>query len=310
VENKNGNCFALVTHKYNDFVRQQWIKLKLELTDSSTKPFIMFDFSDKPSKEHDMALLIQDVNNGVISLEEMFLFDELVIRESVEKIGYDLEYYEDIPKKSPLYYKALEAYINLRLKQKGYNVNFKYRPPRPNLFYGNIMTAYMYFFLRHPDYDYYWFKEWDVEYTGSWRYLIEKYDKIDDDFISRTAFAGTEYKKKWFHYGQWKTNTIEKFKDSEVIVTFNPLTRFSHRALDYLDSLYRGGNSGFYELFLATVLRRGGYKLGGFKEYGDLDLDGFVYLPRGKCLDTSKIEIKSNKLYHPIKKHIDFRINA
>lgn len=272
MNNKNTNCFCLVTHKYNDFVRKQWFEIMNELRDTNTKPVLLFDFTQLPA-ENGIDQLTRDFNDGLIDIiNSVSLFDESIICNNLGKRGYDIRYYEGIPK----------------------------------LFYGNIMLAYMNFFFANQDFNYYWFKEWDVEYTGSWKYLIDKYENIDDDFISRSSALGTEYKKDWFHYGQWKTTTIPPFKDTEVIVTFNPLTRFSHRALDYLDYLYRQGNSGFYELFLGTVLRRKGFKIGGFREYGDLDMEGFDYLPNRKSLDSSKIN-KPNKLYHPVKEPVDFR---
>ena len=259
------NCFCLVTHKYDVFVREHWLKILDDLRGTSTNPILLCDITGE-NKNEILKSVESDIERGLFTREKVFTFNEENVREYLESRRYVIKYYE----------------------------------PSGRLFYGNIMLAYMYFFLSHQSYDYYWFKEYDVDYTGSWRHLIEKYSSVDDDFLSRSSEVGNEYNKDWYHYGEWVTKTIPPFEDSEVIVTFNPITRFSYKALEYLDELYRGGNSGFYELFLGTVLKRGSFKLGGFREYGDLDIEGFTYIPNSGELPKSVV-IEPDKLYHPVK---------
>ena len=266
---KNKNCFCLVTHKYNSYVKNQWKRIKSELNDTGTKCYIMYDFS-QPESKRDMISLVRDLENKELLMGDLFLFDEGVVRRYLTPRGYDIRYYEGIP----------------------------------NLFYGNIMLAFMQFFLSYQTYDYYWFKEWDVDYTGTWRFLLDEYDSVDDDYLSRSCKAGVEYDSSWWHHDQWHLTTLKPFDNEELIVTFNPIMRLSHRALEFLDKVYSEGNSGFYEVFLGSVLKRFKYKIGGFYEYGDLDLDTFTYLSGGKSLDLRKSELIHNKLYHPVKESI------
>lgn len=259
------NCFCLVTHKYDDMIKAQLLRISQDLEGTDTDLYILFDVTTVQSLLG-LISLVDDKKMGIFKTTKIYSFKEKDIVSALVSRGYRLEYYERIPV----------------------------------LFYGNIMTAFMKFFLDFNNYDYYWFKEWDVEYTGNWKTLIDKYSSIDDDYISKSVTADAKYNPTWWHAGEWDLTTMEPFKEEELVKTFNPLMRLSNRALRYLDKVYSEGNCGFYEIFLGTALKRAGYKIGGFYERGDLDLAGFKFLQKGRSLDIESLTRK-NKLYHPVK---------
>lgn len=259
------NCFVLVTHKIDNYVLNKWTRMKSDFAMSDVSCYLAVDFTRLP--QVDDSILHSAVNDKVVDLKDIWAFDEGSIKRYLQNIGYDIQYYE----------------------------------PGGRLFYGNIMLAFMTFFLNHYNFDYYWFVEWDVAYSGNWSYLCSKNDNNDADYISYSCLTNTYSNPSWFHYGQWSTKTIDPFKEEELVKTFNPIMRLSKRALEHLDMVYKKGNSGFYEIFLGTVLKRDGYKLGGFLENGDLTPDGFIYLPGGRSLDFNSVKVKPNKLYHPVK---------
>ena len=268
------NCFCLVTHKWDDVTSAQWKRICDDIGDSADLWILMDVTSDVSAAE--ATSMLREINSGVFSAKttNVFSFDEVFVRKKLESRGYDLQYYEQ---------------------------------PQ-NLFYGNIMSAFMAFYLQCEEnsrgYDYYWFKEWDVEYTGSWKTLLDKYASNDDDYISRSMVHGTTYNPLWWHAGQYKTTTLEKFAKEDLIKTFNPIMRLSRKAMEYLDKVFSEGNSGFYEIFLGTVLKKAGFKLGGFLDNGDCELRGFKFLQRGRSLEQDDLT-KKDMLYHPVKKFIE-----
>lgn len=261
------NCFCLVAHKYDKFVREQWLTIQEDMKDSDISVFLLYDMTKKDSTSEDMLMLFRDLANNSIPEYRCHMFDEDEIRANLGRRNYDFQYYEGIQ----------------------------------NLFYGNIMLEYMDFFLYETkkSYDYYWFVEWDVFYNGNWRELVEKYDSNDADYVMCSSTMRNGYSHTWYHHDQWKTTTLAPFKDEELYVTFNPIMRLSKRAMTYLDHIYSEGNSGFYEVFLGTVLKREGFKIDGFYEHGDLDVATFTWLPHGSTFTEKHINAK--QLYHPIK---------
>ena len=264
------NCVCFVAHKYDSFVRDQWLKLLSDLEKSETDVFLLFDMTDKDPTASDLTSFFKDLADRTIPEERCIMFYEDEVRDHLIARGYDIQYYEGISK----------------------------------LFYGNIMLKYMDFWhqhRKHRHYDYYWFIEWDVFYDGNWRDLISKWDNIDADYVSRSSTCGNEYKDNWCHHDQWKTTTLKPFEKSELFVTFNPIMRLSDRAMSFLDHVYSEGNSGFYEVFLGSVLKREGFTLDGFYEHDDLDVLSFTWLPHGKSFNRDTMNRDKHLLYHPMK---------
>lgn len=269
--------FVLVTHKIDAVSIARWAKVKRDLSSSDISCFLAIDTTRIYGTESEYYLRTA-IENGAISREDLWEFNEDSVVSRLKPLGYEVKYYE----------------------------------PGGKLFYGNVMLAYMDFFINHDSskISHYWFVEHDVAYTGNWLDLVKKYESIEADYVSfshleedTTADAG------WFHYGQWETKTIDPFRESDLVKTFNPIMRLSRRALAFLDSLYREGNSGFYEIFLGTVLDKYGFTLDGFLDHNDTIRGAFTFLSGGRSVDLSSLtECSSNKLIHPAKRLMPFEL--
>ena len=94
------------------------------------------------------------------------------------------------------------------------------------------------YFLENKGYDYYWYIEYDVRYSGKWSHFFNCFKKNEKDLlISYLRFY--EEEPNWSH---WYLNHPElTIPKSELIRCFNPIIRFSNKALTYLhESLMDG----------------------------------------------------------------------
>src|SRR6266498_3943291 len=62
---------------------------------------------------------------------------------------------------------------------------------------GHAQFPVLQFFLSHPNYDYYWFVEYDVRYTGSWNSLTSSFASFDHDFITTHIRRFSDEPRLW-----------------------------------------------------------------------------------------------------------------
>lgn len=170
------------------------------------------------------------------------------------------------------------------------------------------------FYLDNPDYDYYWFMEYDVRYTGEWHDFFDAWDHSTADMLG-TYILRYHVQPDWIWWSSFK-HPSKKIEKEDMIRTFLPVGRVSRRAWAFLHQEYRDGWSGEYEVRLPTLLHRAGYVIedyGGAGEFvapGNLDrhyLGGptpAVAPPGGtfryRPIMTS-VGSTPNKLWHPVK---------
>ena len=178
----------------------------------------------------------------------------------------------------------------------------------------NKQLSILKFFLENRDYDYYWFIEYDVRYSGKWSQFFNNFNNNDSDLI--TSYL--RYYKEESRWAHWYLNHPELTNsESELIRSFNPIMRISNKALTYLHESFLDGWIGNLEVLIPTLLHNNGFELEDFggsgkfcqKEninrhyigsenniYGELDHGTMRYRPHPIYLGLRK-----NKLYHPIK---------
>jgi hypothetical protein len=117
------------------------------------------------------------------------------------------------------------------------------------------------FFLAHPDYDAYWFIEYDVKYTGAWSDLFTRYESHDSDFITMhiRPFAAEPLWPHWSTFRQ-SANRLA-LMPGEWLRSFNVFYRISRSALEFLDSILRDRWCGHHEVLIVTLLRKFGFSL-------------------------------------------------
>jgi hypothetical protein len=180
----------------------------------------------------------------------------------------------------------------------------------------NAHFVLMDFYLQHPFYDYYWFIEDDVRFTGNWSLLFDFFTRhpIQPDFISSLI---TTYQEapvwNWWASLMHPVNQIPMYLR---IRSFNPVMRISNAALSCIHNMLRDKWIGHHEALLPTVLHLEGFHIADFGGDGPFVLPGQkerFYVTESMSnnvgvgtmrfrpvIQPSEIT-KENKLYHPVK---------
>jgi hypothetical protein len=186
---------------------------------------------------------------------------------------------------------------------------------RSSIIPGSVHFPLLRFYRENPSYRYYWFIEFDVRFTGSWRAFLEKFGRAEDDFIA-CRVRGYAEQPDWPWWDL--THPTRTVPLEERLASFNPIFRISGSALGFLDGMHRDGWRGHNEVFFATLLRQGGFGIrdfggrGRFVAAGD---EGRYYVDvirdsSGRLLHLGSMRAnppfrragwRRNKLYHPVK---------
>jgi len=188
--------------------------------------------------------------------------------------------------------------------------------PISEYFFGSEHFLDELFFHRHPDYDYLWSIEYDVVFTGNWNVLFDAFSQNDADMLS-AHIAKFETCPSWNWWPSLTFNSADWLPSEKWVKSFNPIHRYSKKALHFLDTfLQHDGNSGFSEALVATVLYNNGYRLEDFGGEGSfvapvnrdrfyLQLPGIHigtlrWRPEYTIEELAKTAIP-NHLFHPVK---------
>lgn len=176
-----------------------------------------------------------------------------------------------------------------------------YTPIFESLLPGSCHFPVLRFYKDHPDYKFYWFIEYDVEFTASWSLLFDSY--VDDAVDYIVPFLAKFEKKKNGNWEWWHTGNKSGFPLIESIRAFHPICRYSKSALNCIDRYQRLGYSAHSELLVPTCLSHAGLTLKAFDEgffIREREFKSFRYRP----VFYSE-EIRQRKdygiLYHPVK---------
>ncbi len=171
------------------------------------------------------------------------------------------------------------------------------------------------FYLSHPNYDYYWCIEEDVDFSGNWRDFFEAFSSVEDDFIS-SHIRRYQDEPEW---PWWPALAHPYFviPQEQRIRSFNHIYRISRRALEMLHKALLSKWCGHHEVLIPTLLYEGGLSVSDFGGKGEFVPEGFenrFYVentpnPKGILSDGTmrwrpvfeKTGDKENKLYHPVK---------
>lgn len=180
---------------------------------------------------------------------------------------------------------------------------------------GHTDLIALHFFNAHPNYDRYWFLEYDVRFSGSWPRFFLYFAESDADFLGTTIRRATT-QPEWMH---WPTLSVPDSAgpvgQADRICSFMPIMRASRRALAAIDAAYRAGWGGHCEVTWPTIVARAGLKIedfGGDGEFvrpenrnrfytntpSDRDLapGSMVFRPA-----RTSAGFRRNRLWHPVK---------
>jgi len=171
------------------------------------------------------------------------------------------------------------------------------------------------FYLSHPEYEYYWFIEFDVRYSGEWESFLRSYESFDHDLLaSHIRHFSEEPCWHWWYTLHHPTKVIDR---NRYLRSYNVIIRMSNRALEFIHREQMDGWRGFNEVSLPTLLHDGGYRIMDFGGDGDFTPPGLTnraYTSHGLrngllspfCTmrwrpSGSRVGPHRNKLYHSIK---------
>lgn len=165
----------------------------------------------------------------------------------------------------------------------------------------------------NPQYSYYWFIEYDVEFTGTWSLLIDTFSGMKYDFISSHI---EKYNDKNSNWSWWHNSNNVGYPLEKCVKGFNPICRYSFEALKYIDKYQREGHSAHSEVMITTCLYNAGFTIADFGGKDEFVPEGFYnkfyidaegtnngtmrYRPLFTKPDIEKAMIP-NKLFHPLK---------
>lgn len=179
----------------------------------------------------------------------------------------------------------------------------------------NANLIMMYFYLRNPQFDYYWFIEYDVVFTGEWNLMLQAFRESKSDLLSSHVERYNKSNADW----QW-WNVIE-FINKEIplakrVKSFNPIYRLSERSLSFLHDYLSKGNAGYYEVMMPTALYNNGYTIEDFGGTGIFvkpenrnrfyvqgtytNCGTMRYFPNYSIEEINALGTK-DKLFHPVK---------
>jgi hypothetical protein len=168
-------------------------------------------------------------------------------------------------------------------------------------------------FYSERKFSYYWLIEYDVRFSGNWKYFFRHFSKTKEDFLT-SHIRRYQQEPEWLH---WTADHFDKKTELiKALRSFNPIFRISRPALDYIYKMYLDGWTGHYEALFPTLLFHGNFSIRDFGGTGEFvppqDINQF-YLGSTTCalLDgktircypshLSLIGYPRNKLIHPVK---------
>jgi hypothetical protein len=195
-------------------------------------------------------------------------------------------------------------------------IELGYIPLGDKLIPGNNHFPLLKFFKENPHYDYYWFIEDDVRYTGNWEHFFSHFKNSDISFISSHIQRYNDDP----HWPWWRTliHNGKTPKSEYKLSSFNPIYRISKEALRFIDEKLLEGWQGHHEVLFPTLLNAAGFSILDFGGKGEFVSEGnenkFYF---GNYNQNNEIEKAAstfrwrpihekigeipNKLYHPVK---------
>ena len=187
--------------------------------------------------------------------------------------------------------------------------DLNYTPILNSIVPGSNHFPVMDFYLKHPDYAYYWCIENDVDFNGQWDFFFKSVLKNSiSDFISSHI---RRYSKSP-HWHWWDTfySPKEDIPTENLFRSFNPIYKLSNRALKYLDTCLKNGYVGHHEVLFPTLLINSGFLVEDFSSTNN-NVTANLNFCTLQTMRWKPIVLfmgnQRNKLFHPIKPVLTFK---
>ena len=182
---------------------------------------------------------------------------------------------------------------------------------------GNLDLVFLEFRRRLPEYDKYWFIEYDVHFEGHWQRLFNHFHDSSAGVLATTlAYCKTlPGKLELLWYPLLALPDGIGWTSDDLIKGFLPICRISGEVLELLDRGYRAGLGGHYELIVPTVAEQAGLgveDIGGDGPYVREGNRNRFYFSNGATYTHSpgnfvfrpnitRVLPRQNTLWHPVK---------
>ncbi len=191
-----------------------------------------------------------------------------------------------------------------------------YKPILNTMLPGSSHFPLLAFYNEYPTFSYYWFVEYDVYYTGTWSSLMGNCMKQFHDYDFISSHVEKYNKNRNGNWTWWSCRNNVGYPLELCVKAFNPICRYSNRALEYIDRFQKEGHWAHSEVIVTTCLFNAGFKIGDFGGTGDFVPEGNKnkYYTQGAGINNGtmrwrpefsikEIETlnKKNKLFHPLK---------
>lgn len=107
---------------------------------------------------------------------------------------------------------------------------------------------------KHPDFEYYWFLEYDVDFTGSWSTFFREFDNVHADLLGTNLYPQS-LSEGWVH---WTWFNAPAHVDARNIARgFFPINRISKRFCQMYSQRVEGWEGHWEALFPSIALDAG-----------------------------------------------------
>lgn len=194
---------------------------------------------------------------------------------------------------------------------RGYKIDFYRRGDLHWLGHNDLTT--LSFWRANPDYDFYWFIEYDVRFSGHWRRFFDEFHDNRADLLTTTLVRKRDVPDFYW----WASFKSPKwfFRQHHLLRAFLPVYRISQQACALLDATSQAGWRGHHEVKVPTVLLYHGLQLedlGGRGEFVPHQRVNKFYTNDPTCaaLDSGtfrfrpvmeELGLQSDMLWHPVK---------
>jgi hypothetical protein len=167
--------------------------------------------------------------------------------------------------------------------------------------YYNPEYACIWFMQAYPEYNNYWYIEYDVWFTGNWNDFFKLYEEADEDLL---CIDLSQYPFRWWGntIGIKKHLPIPNFPENCIFRFFGCISRMSRRLLETLDVEYTSGKHGYYELSVGSLAAYNGLTMSDLNKYGVV-WSGMTVGGEGlqRSFTQRYIDSCPNMLFHPIR---------
>jgi hypothetical protein len=173
---------------------------------------------------------------------------------------------------------------------------------------GSAHFPLLHFFLEQNQHEHYWLIEYDVRFSGDWRWFFESFRDVEADFLTSCIRTPPD-EPDWCWWNSLR-HPESFILPEQRLASFNPVYRISNAALKHLYECHRHGWVGHFEVLIPTLLHRQGFKLvdiggegsfvraDGINKFYTAGADG-TFRHRPCHLEAGPLV---NKLYHPVKR--------